>query len=71
MVRAIECAGGDPMNELYDVVIVGAGVVGAAIARELARYELSCALVEAGPDEGLRVRIISRESPESQSRRTQ
>lgn len=36
----------------YDVAVVGAGVVGAAIARELARYELACVLVEAGPDVG-------------------
>jgi glycerol-3-phosphate dehydrogenase len=36
----------------HDVVIVGAGVVGAAIARDLARFQLRCALVEAGPDVG-------------------
>ena len=35
-----------------DVVIVGAGVVGAAIARELARLDLSVTLLEAGPDVG-------------------
>jgi glycerol-3-phosphate dehydrogenase len=35
-----------------DVVLVGAGVVGAAIARELTRYELRCTLLEAGPDVG-------------------
>jgi glycerol-3-phosphate dehydrogenase len=35
-----------------DVVVIGAGVVGAAIARELCRYELRCTLVEAGPDVG-------------------
>jgi glycerol-3-phosphate dehydrogenase len=35
-----------------DVVIIGAGVVGAAIARELSRFELRCTLVEAGPDVG-------------------
>ena len=35
-----------------DVVIVGAGVVGAAIARDLCRYELRCTLLEAGPDVG-------------------
>jgi len=35
-----------------DVVIIGAGVVGAAIARELSQFELSCTLVEAGPDVG-------------------
>jgi glycerol-3-phosphate dehydrogenase len=36
----------------YDVAVIGAGVVGTAIARELARYALSVALVEAGPDVG-------------------
>jgi glycerol-3-phosphate dehydrogenase len=36
-----------------DVVIVGAGVVGAAIARELARLELRVTLLEAGPDVGV------------------
>ena len=35
-----------------DVVIVGAGVVGAAIARELTRYELDVTLLEGGPDVG-------------------
>jgi len=35
-----------------DVVIVGAGVVGAAIARELTRYELDVTLLEAGVDVG-------------------
>ena len=35
-----------------DVVIVGAGVVGAAIARELSRYELDVTLLEAGSDVG-------------------
>jgi glycerol-3-phosphate dehydrogenase len=35
-----------------DVVVIGAGVVGAAIARELSRFELRCTLVEAGPDVG-------------------
>jgi glycerol-3-phosphate dehydrogenase len=35
-----------------DVVVVGAGVVGAAIARELCRFQLHCALLEAGPDVG-------------------
>jgi glycerol-3-phosphate dehydrogenase len=36
----------------HDVAIVGAGVVGAAIARELSRYELDVTLLEAGPDVG-------------------
>lgn len=38
---------------LFDVAVIGAGVVGAAIARELARYALSVALVEAAPDVGM------------------
>src|SRR5262245_42029121 len=40
----------DPV--VYEVAIIGAGVVGAAIARELSRYELSCALIEGGADVG-------------------
>ncbi len=35
-----------------DVAIIGAGVVGAAIARELTRYRLDVALVEGGSDVG-------------------
>ena len=35
-----------------DVAIVGAGVVGCAIARELSRFELRVTLLEAGPDVG-------------------
>lgn len=38
---------------IYDVAVIGAGVVGAAIARTLAKYELSCVLVEAAPDVGM------------------
>jgi glycerol-3-phosphate dehydrogenase len=33
-------------------VVIGAGVVGAAIARELSRFELDCTLIEAAPDVG-------------------
>ncbi|MBG0850877.1 FAD-dependent oxidoreductase [Streptomyces spinoverrucosus] len=41
------------MTGVYDVAVVGAGVVGSAIARELARYpRLSVALVEAQDDVG-------------------
>lgn len=36
----------------YDVAIVGAGDVGSAIARELSRFHLRLALIEAGPDVG-------------------
>src|SRR5688500_14531462 len=35
-----------------DVVVVGGGVVGCAIARELARFQLSLTLLEAGADVG-------------------
>jgi len=38
--------------ESYDVAIVGAGDVGAAVARELSRFELRLALIEAGRDVG-------------------
>jgi glycerol-3-phosphate dehydrogenase len=41
------------LSELaYDVAIIGAGDVGSAIARELARFDLSIALIEAGRDVG-------------------
>src|SRR5437763_4964918 len=36
----------------YDVAIVGAGDVGTAIARELARFALRIGLIEGGPDVG-------------------
>ncbi|MBL8055733.1 MAG: NAD(P)/FAD-dependent oxidoreductase [Anaerolineales bacterium] len=41
------------MDDVFDVAVIGAGVVGAAIARELSRYELKCALVEARSDVGM------------------
>ena len=42
----------DPGASVADVVIVGAGVVGTAIARTLAGYFLDCVLVDAAPDVG-------------------
>jgi glycerol-3-phosphate dehydrogenase len=39
-------------TDSYDVAIVGAGDVGSAIARELSRFDLRIALIEAGPDVG-------------------
>lgn len=40
-------------SSIYDVAVIGAGVVGAAIARELSRYDLSTVLLEAAPDVGM------------------
>lgn len=37
----------------HDVAVIGAGVVGSAIARELSRFRLSTILLEAGPDVGM------------------
>ena len=37
---------------VFDVVVIGAGIVGSAIARELAGYELSVALLDARSDVG-------------------
>ena len=39
-------------NKTYDVAIIGAGVVGAAIARELSKHDLSIALIDAASDVG-------------------
>ncbi|MFJ4857121.1 NAD(P)/FAD-dependent oxidoreductase [Streptomyces sp. NPDC088730] len=41
-----------PEGEDYDVTVIGAGVVGTAIARELARHRVRTALVEASDDIG-------------------
>ena len=41
------------MQTTYDVTIIGAGAVGTAIARELAKYHLKIALVEAKSDVGM------------------
>ena len=34
----------------YDVMIIGAGVVGSAVARELSRYDLKTAVIEREED---------------------
>ncbi|MFD9909171.1 FAD-dependent oxidoreductase [Streptomyces sp. NPDC059063] len=44
-------SGGLPA-EPYDVLVIGAGVVGAALARELARHRLRTAVVDAADDVG-------------------
>ncbi len=41
------------MPNEFDIAIIGAGAVGAAIARELAQYNLSIALLDAAPDVGM------------------
>ncbi len=45
-------SGGSPEHTVYDVAVIGAGVVGAAIARELLGYDLTLAVVEARDDVG-------------------
>ena len=35
---------------MFDVLIIGGGVIGTAIARELSRYSLKLALLEKHPD---------------------
>lgn len=37
------------MNQ-YDVIVIGAGVVGCAVARELSRYRLKSLVLEKEPD---------------------
>lgn len=41
------------MTNAFDVAVIGAGVVGSAIARELSRYRLKIALIESAPDVGM------------------
>jgi glycerol-3-phosphate dehydrogenase len=38
------------VESVHDIVIIGAGVTGCAIARELSRYELDIVVLEKGPD---------------------
>lgn len=39
-----------PLPQSADVVVIGGGVVGCAIARELSRFDLSVVLIESSPD---------------------
>jgi glycerol-3-phosphate dehydrogenase len=41
-----------PQSTTFDVAVIGAGVVGCAIARELARYGVDCVLIDAASDVG-------------------
>ena len=38
------------MKSSYDIIIIGSGVTGCAIARELSRYECSCLVLEKDED---------------------
>ncbi|MBR4937677.1 MAG: FAD-dependent oxidoreductase, partial [Kiritimatiellae bacterium] len=38
------------MQNTTDVIVIGTGVVGSMVARELSRYELSAVVLEAGSD---------------------
>ena len=38
------------MKETFDAIVIGAGVVGSAIARELSRYQLKTAVLEKNLD---------------------
>ena len=42
--------GAAPLPDSADVVVIGGGVVGCAIARALSRYELSVVVLERSPD---------------------
>jgi glycerol-3-phosphate dehydrogenase len=48
----VGAAGARAARPAHDVAVVGAGVVGAAIASELAGYRLDCVLLEAAADVG-------------------
>jgi len=41
------------MTTTYDITIIGAGAVGSAMARELSRYDLKVAILEANSDVGM------------------
>ncbi len=40
------------MSQTYDVLVIGAGVIGSGIARELSRYDLEIGVLEKKPDVG-------------------
>ena len=41
------------MKHLFNVIIIGGGVVGNAVARELSRFQITAALLEKEPDVGM------------------
>src|SRR5579862_8592044 len=52
LTRASACSRPPPMRARYDIVIIGGGVVGCAIARRLSFTTASVALLEAAHDVG-------------------
>lgn len=54
---------------MFDVVILGAGIVGCAIARELSRYDLRVALVDKEAEVGFGISIgPTRDCPRTRAR---
>lgn len=51
--RSADIKVNDVKHDTYDVVIVGAGIVGCMVARELSKYRLKVAVVEREPDVGM------------------
>jgi glycerol-3-phosphate dehydrogenase len=41
------------MKNIYDVAVIGGGVIGGTILRELSKYQLNCVLLEKGSDVSL------------------
>ncbi|MGI6104582.1 MAG: FAD-dependent oxidoreductase [Raoultibacter sp.] len=39
-----------PQERIYDVLVIGAGIAGCCVARELSRYDLNAVVLEAGND---------------------
>ncbi|MEA3327763.1 MAG: FAD-dependent oxidoreductase [Chloroflexota bacterium] len=51
------------MAEKYDVIIIGAGIVGSMVARYLSRYHLNIMSIDKEVDVGIDI-IASRDMPE-------
>ena len=50
IISHLDAVGEEDLRFMWDVVVVGAGVCGAAAARALARYKLKVAVLEKGSD---------------------